>query len=610
VKEASPRRSVMARIRSLFPSFKECADNRVALIGAFIAGLCGTFIFADFSAWWLAWVALVPYLVALPRLNNKMIAWATIVFAGTWHYGSLFWLNTLVFFNPFIPLAIPLLVLVLAGFVIFFAFAATHIMRKWPVVPASLAVGALWAGVEYARSFGEIAFPWNFLGHSQAASGNLIQSADIWGVYGISFLIVSVNAFIAGSITRRKRVSTTGERLVNVICAVGVVALIYCYIMAFAIPKFPPLPTLRFALIQPNISQVDKWNAYDPETSEARRIEIELGMTERHFKLMKSAWETTPTQLYILPEAAFISPYFVYDTRLHQVMGEVAHNLEADILFGADRRETLTDYRRRINSAPHTPGRDWRLPELVPGIAPDGTTQPMESGPMANFTSAWLASARDGLTSSVYDKIRLVPFGETAPILGSIPGLQEKIMMVGSFQPGLDQTMFETSGTKYGAMICFESTFATLARGIAQEGGDFIAVITNDAWYSPDYAIARGGFFSRLFRLPLISSLSRSGPRQHFVQSVFRAVETRLPVLRAANTGISAIIDPSGYVVASLPFQQEGHLIGSLPQAWPGRPSFYVRYGDWFGASCLVFLTLTLLHLVYASRRKGRTPEQ
>ena len=183
-------------------------------------------------------------------------------------------------------------------------------------------------------------------------------------------------------------------------------------------------------------------------------------------------------------------------------------------------------------------------------------------------------------------------------------------MMVGSFQPGLDQTMFETSGTKYGAMICFESTFATLSRGIARQGGDFIAVITNDAWYSPDYVIAEGGFFARVFRLPLLSTLTRSGPRQHFVQSVFRAVETRLPVLRAANTGISAVIDPSGRVLDSLPFQQEGYLAGSLPPPWPHRPSLYVRYGDWFGASCLVFLTLTMLHLIYASRRKSAAQKQ
>ena len=613
MKEAFPRHSMRSRVLSIFPSRNEWVENRIALILGAVSGLCGAFVFADFSAWWLVWFALIPYFVALPTLSRKMVAWTTIVFAGTWQYASLFWLNTLVFFNPFIPLAIPLLALVLAFFLLIFAYPAAYIMRRWPVAPAGLAVAALWVGVEYARSFGDIAFPWNFLGHSQAPIVSFIQSADIWGVYGVSFLIVAVNAFIAGSIACRQKKATAQEHRLNLLFGTLLIALLS--FSFFIYPRLVHIPTetgappaaesLRFSLIQPNISQIDKWNAYDPATSDARRMEIELEMTERHFTLMQSAWQTTATpQLYILPEAAFISPYFVYDTRLHVVMGEVAHNLQADILFGADRRETLTDYRHRIRSAPNTPGRDWHLPQLVSGLAPDGTTQSMESGPMANFTSAWLASAHDGLTSSVYDKIRLVPFGETAPILGAIPGLQEKIMMVGSFQPGLDQTMFETSGTKYGAMICFESTFATLGRGIARQGGDFIAVITNDAWYSPDYAIARGGFFAGLFRLPLLSALARSGPRQHFVQSIFRAVETRLPVLRSANTGISAVIAPSGRVLDSLPFQQEGHLSGSLPPSWPHRPSLYVRYGDWFGASCLVFLTLALLHLIYVWRRK------
>ena len=604
-------------LAALFPSRDELRTHRIDLLLAGLAGLAGAFVFADADAdaWWLAWFCLAPYLWVLPRTRGKMTVWVTLVFGFLWNYTGLWWLNTLVFFNPFIPVGIPLLALMLSLQLLPFAFAAAHVMRRIPAAPAALVVGALWTGVEFARTFGDIAFPWNFIGHSQAPMPDVIQSADVWGVFGISFLVVAWNAALAGLFWRHDGgVRPRGGRAVT---AAGVLTL--AALMGWALGVYPEarLGAIRagmsedegpqIALIQPNVSQVEKWTVYDDTTSHERRMQIEIGIVERHFALMRDASQTTPTPtLYLLPEAAFVSPFFVYDTRLHEIIGQAAANLQADVLFGADRRETAEDYLRRVRSAPGSQGRAWSLPALVSVAGADGATQTVEPGPMASFASAWLASAEDGLTSSVYDKIRLVPFGETAPILGAIPGLQERIMMVGSFQNGLDQTSFETTGARFGVMICFESTFADLARGIAAQGGDFIAVITNDAWYSPDYSIEKGGVAGLLFRLPGLAGLSRSGPGQHFVHSVFRAVETRLPVLRAANTGISAVIGPDGMVRRKLEFAEQGFLVDALPRTESGGRTVYVRHGDWFAALCLGVLGIVLVWQLLSRRREKR----
>jgi apolipoprotein N-acyltransferase len=111
--------------------------------------------------------------------------------------------------------------------------------------------------------------------------------------------------------------------------------------------------------------------------------------------------------------------------------------------------------------------------------------------------------------------------------------------------------------------------------------------------------------------LPWIHTLASSGPRQHFAESVFRAVETRLPVVRAANTGISAVIDSSGQIMKMLPWDQSGAFTADVPIA--SHPlTFYVRHGDWFAQICLAILCAGAAVRVYAwaKRRKQRKADQ
>src|SRR5205814_2823476 len=144
----------------------------------------------------------------------------------------------------------------------------------------------------------------------------------------------------------------------------------------------------------------------------------------------------------VLPETAFTTPWFVYDTELHSEMHKLARELNADVFFGADNREPQKDYFEKLREGIRTPSPNaipYRL--VLPGLTTRkndrGETVPAEQGEMAVFNSAWQVTPQGGLADRVYNKIQLVPFGETAPFVDKIPLFQEKIMMVGSFQAGL-----------------------------------------------------------------------------------------------------------------------------------------------------------------------------
>ena len=189
-----------------------------------------------------------------------------------------------------------------------------------------------------------------------------------------------------------------------------------------------------------------------------------------------------------------------------------------------------------------------------------------------------------GDVSAVYDKHRLVPFGEYMPggmvanALG-LRGLAERLD--GGYVPGTGPDSMDL-GPRLGqafAMICYEAIFA---RDLARvPRADWMVQVTNDAWF--------GRF---------------SGPYQHLALARLRAAEQRLPLLRAANTGVSAVIDARGAIVAMLPLNRAGALDAPLPMALP--PTLYAKTGD---APIILFVLLaTAALLVHARRREALRP--
>ncbi len=175
------------------------------------------------------------------------------------------------------------------------------------------------------------------------------------------------------------------------------------------------------------------------------------------------------------------------------------------------------------------------------------------------FTSA-------GYLSQQYDKINLLQFGERVPFSGWFPFLEGMDFGQANFKRGEEQTIFESPAGRFGSLICFESTFSGYSRDYVRLGADFLVNITNDGWF--------GG---------------ARGPLQHSESAVQRAVENGVTVLRAANTGISMLIDPAGRVVESIGLDREGILLVPV-YTLPGQTP-YTRYGQW------IFLWMIVLNL-------------
>jgi apolipoprotein N-acyltransferase len=180
-----------------------------------------------------------------------------------------------------------------------------------------------------------------------------------------------------------------------------------------------------------------------------------------------------------------------------------------------------------------------------------------------------------------YDKMRLLPFSETHPIdhLRSLPahGDDHPFGYIAGARPGL----FDWNEGRLGVLICFEAIYPSLARDLALQGATAIVNLSNDGWY-------RGS----------------GGPEQHLGQVVFRAIETGLPLIRSTTTGISAVISPSGEIVARLEEGERGILRVSVPTA-RREATLYVRHGDVYAKGSALLLCLTAALALLRMRRKG-----
>jgi apolipoprotein N-acyltransferase len=170
------------------------------------------------------------------------------------------------------------------------------------------------------------------------------------------------------------------------------------------------------------------------------------------------------------------------------------------------------------------------------------------------FNSAYLLAA-NGEPVMVYDKRHLVPFAEYAP-LPRVPWLGWRFDAPGDYTPGVVPTIFPDPAP-FGVLICFEAIYPELARDLVRQGARFLLNLSNDAWFG-----------------------SSAGLEQHLAMAVFRAVETRRGLARATNTGVTALVAPSGRIQARFPTGVRGAWVVQVPLR--DGLSFYVRVGDLF----------------------------
>lgn len=179
-----------------------------------------------------------------------------------------------------------------------------------------------------------------------------------------------------------------------------------------------------------------------------------------------------------------------------------------------------------------------------------------------------------------YRKIHLVPFGEYLPLrfaLGPIAG----DLVPGDFDAGSEYTVFDIPPVRLAALICFEDTVADLTRRFAAHGAQLLVNLTNDGWF-----------------------LRTCGAEQHLANAALRAVENRRPLVRCGNTGVTALVQPTGHIDRWIEPHQQGFATKPV-EVIDMAPTFYTRHGDWL-AHLSVLITLAFCGIKVGVRLRKR----
>ena len=187
------------------------------------------------------------------------------------------------------------------------------------------------------------------------------------------------------------------------------------------------------------------------------------------------------------------------------------------------------------------------------------------AAPTPQYLNGALLFSPQGDIAGMYGKRHLVPFGEYVPARRFLPFISPLVENVGDFTPGSSKAPLNLDALKIGVLICYESIFSDIARDSVTLGANLLVNITNDAWYGRS-----------------------SAPYQSMAMAVFRAVETKRSLVRAANTGISAFVDPLGRVIQQTPIFTAEAIKASVPLL--EEKTLFCIKGHWFGLCCLVLV--------------------
>jgi apolipoprotein N-acyltransferase len=525
---------------------------------------------------WLAWFALAPLFGLIARPRGRLA-----LYGGAWSGGFAFWL-----------LAIQWVRLSDADAWLGWALMALVLSLWWPVFLAlgRLAVGrlglplmvvapVLWVSLEFVRAYAFTGFPWYYLAHSQHRVLPLIQSADFAGALGLSFLIAGVNAawvdlrplLLIRPPARRPRLPralTVRLAVLAVLLAANVTYGTY----RIASAQFRPGP--RLALIQSNLIQRYKLKA---EASELLAIYQHL--------VDRAAAAMPHPDLIVWPETAYPYGFVAIDPELSKDdFARQSRQLSSQMT-----PEGWLSKMNGVSKQLHGWTDNLEVPMLVGTL-----TYNFHRDGAAKYNSAMLIEPGKANVQS-YHKLHLVPFGEYVPLIETFPWLTVLTpyhgpdAVVPSLSFGQGPVWFRLGPYRVAAAICFEDTVPQVVRRFfdAPEAGppDVLVNLSNDGWFHGSEELD-----------------------MHLAVSVFRAVENRVPLARAVNTGISAIIDGNGQVLAALPKLHEGILAQTIPL--DDRISLYSSWGDWLGILCL---TATLAMVPWATvqgilRRTSHAP--
>lgn len=526
---------------------------RLALLSPLRGGVFDFFLGAlvplampPIGAWPLLFFVFPALLIRLQRIRR----WQNIA-STAWLFGfgqfliGLYWIGFAFLVEPdlflwALPFAVTLLPASLALFPMFAGLLWLRLFADQPRL-AIRALGLVLCLVlaSWVRSNILTGLPWNLYGMSALSWLPLAQSARLWGVHGLSLLML---CFAMLPLFFRH------EKKLAVLLSIGFLLLIWdgeARLRSFDLDKADSPDALRVRIVQPAIQQKEKWV---PENR--------LGIIRTHLELTGQPADEA-IDLVVWPETA-LPALLRRDVWLREQISDILPD-GAYLVTGGLRRES------RAETSPSA-------------TTPDGDTLNKQR-PWQSFNSIFVISPT-GDIEDFYDKHHLVPFGEYLPqqqVLEML-GLQQLTRLRGGFTAGDGPKSLALNGLgkTFSPLICYEVIFP--GRVVGATRPDFLITVTNDGWFGKS-----------------------AGPWQHLAMARMRSIEEGLPLIRSANTGVSGVFDALGRQIAIMPLMQRGVLDVTLPLSVPSSvPStvpvtvdapLYARYGDMM--FFLIFLVVT-----------------
>jgi apolipoprotein N-acyltransferase len=411
-------------------------------------------------------------------------------------------------------------------------------------------LAAAWAAYEYFKSIGFLGYPWGLIAYPLADILPLVQFVDITGVWGLSFLAALANALVAEAVhllAGTARGWARGRAMLGRQALVGAVLAAACLAYGFvrlALP-IPSQGSARLLLVQQNI---DPW-----EEGRARTDSTQINQ-DMTVAAVRSA--AVPPDLAVwsessVPDVWFTSQDWFNRRQASRVMEPFARDAGVPVLFGG---VGVKDYKK------------------------------------AEFHNAAALMSPEGRIVDTYAKMHPVPFAESIPFFEKpvVRGFFENVIGIQlPWVMGTRSTIFRVSlraggELAFGVPICFEDAFSDLCRGFVRRGAQMLVNITNDSW-----------------------SKTWSAEIQHFAVARLRAVENRRVLVRSANGGVSAVIDPWGRILSRLPLFVRTTAITDVPLYQPDRWTVYTRFGDWFPRLLIGLLLVALVWDMVRGRSAG-----
>lgn len=494
----------------------------------------------------------VLLIFSFSRLNLWIFAWVGFVplffvlrnkskakaFLPAYLTGVIFWLGTIYWLVHVTLPGMILLVLYLGLYFGVFGFFVSFSLNRLSFIASLFFLPSIWVVLEYIRSHLLSGFPWALLGYSQYLNLPVIQLADITGVWGVSFLVMMGNVFVYKVL--RIVYCVLRKKARKDFSVIGYISfpLVFFLVLSYGFYK---IRTTQYA--QRNTLKVCVIQGNIPQELKWD-ISVKEFIIERYFSLTDNASLLKPDMI-IWPEAA-LPTVPQEDTELFERVKNFVKERQIPLLLGAVTKESA-------------------------------------AGSVEEFYNGSLFISKNGQVSGKYNKMHLVPFGEYIP-LRKIFGFLQDFVPIGDFTAGREYVIFShrSSGVpehqvRFSSLICFEDLFPGLSREFTKRGADFLVNITNDAWFK-----------------------NTSAPYQHLQASVFRAIENRSFVVRAANTGISGFIAPAGKIISLVCDKSgkntfvDGYKMEEI-SITARKLSFYTRYGDIFVLFCAGFVVLFII---------------